>query len=226
MDFETILSTLKELNVWSVSARVILSVLLGGLIGLERGHHGRAAGLRTHILVCLGAAMATMIGIYSVSELGLAGDPLRVGAQVVSGIGFLGAGTIMVRNKDQITGLTTAAGLWATACIGLAVGLGFYLASILAFLAVIVSVSILVHLERSVKRRSAYGFYVELSDVSQVNPLYEDIKPLIYRMDVVPAKSGISDHVGIEIKADSAEHYEQIVTKARENQSVIISIPL
>ena len=218
--------TLKGINTWSAVFRIFLAVLLGGIIGLERGHHGRAAGLRTHILVCLGAAMATMIGIYSVSELGLAGDPLRVGAQVVSGIGFLGAGTIMVRNKDQITGLTTAAGLWATACIGLAVGLGFYLASILAFLAVIVSVSILVHLERSVKRRSAYGFYVELSDVSQVNPLYEDIKPLIYRMDVVPAKSGISDHVGIEIKADSAEHYEQIVTKARENQSVIISIPL
>ena len=226
MNFETIISTLKELNAWSVSLRVILSVILGGLIGLERGHHGRAAGLRTHILVCLGAALTTMIGIYSVSELGLTGDPLRVGAQVVSGIGFLGAGTIMVRNKDQVTGLTTAAGLWATAWIGLAIGIGFYIASVLAFLAVIGSVSFLVHLERSVKRRSAYGFYVELVDASQVNPLYEEIKPLIYRMDVVPAKSGISDHVGIEIKADSAEHYEQIVSKARENNSVVISIPL
>ena len=170
--------------------------------------------------------MSTMIGIYSVSELGLSGDPLRVGAQVVSGIGFLGAGTIMVRNKDQITGLTTAAGLWTTACIGLAVGLGFYLVSILAFFAVIISVSILVNLERSVKRRSAYGFYVELSDVKQVNPLYEEIKPLIYRMDVVPAKSGIPAHVGLELKADCAENYEQLISKTSENQSVIISIPL
>lgn len=226
MDLEAIISTLKDLNAWSVTVRVLLSVLLGGIIGLERGHHGRAAGLRTHILVCLGASMATMVGIYSVSVLGLAGDPLRVGAQVVSGIGFLGAGTIMVRNKDQITGLTTAAGLWATACIGLAVGLGFYLASILAFLAVIISVSILVHLERSVKRRSAYGFYVEITNASLVNSIYDDVRSLVYKMDVVPAKSGISSHVGLELNADSAEHYEQLIAKMRANEDVIISIPL
>ena len=226
MNFETIITTLKELNAWSVTVRVVLAVLLGGLIGLERGLHGRAAGLRTHILVCLGAALTTMVGIYSVSELGLSGDPLRVGAQVVSGIGFLGAGTIMVRNKDQITGLTTAAGLWATASIGLAIGVGFYLASILAFLSVIVSVLILVHLERSVKRRSAYGHYIELNDASQVNIIYDEMRSLVYRMDVVPAKSGLSNHVGIEIRTDSTEHYEQIVSKAKDNEHIIISIPI
>ena len=180
---ETVITTLKELNPISVALRVLLSVFLGGFIGLERGHHGRAAGLRTHILVCLGAAMTTMMGVYSVMILGFDSDPLRVGAQVVSGIGFLGAGTIMVRNKDQVTGLTTAAGLWATACIGLAVGIGFYLAAILAFLAVIVSVTTLVHLEKTVKRRSAYCCYIELSDVNKVTPLYNDIKPLITKAD-------------------------------------------
>ena len=213
---DKILSTLNALNIWSVSLRVVLSVLLGGFIGLERGHHGRAAGLRTHILVCLGAAMSTMVGLYSVSVLGFNSDPLRVGAQVVSGIGFLGAGTIMVRNKDQVTGLTTAAGLWATACIGLAVGLGFYSAAVLAFLVVIVSVSVLVHLERTVKRRSAYCCYIELSDVNKVTPLYNNIKPFITKAEVIPAKSGIPSNVGLEIKSDTKEHYESLIQTAQE----------
>ena len=126
--------TLKGLNVWSTVFRIFLAVLLGGLIGLERGHHGRAAGLRTHILVCMGSATAALIGVYSVSILELGGDPMRVAAQVVSGIGFLGVGTIMIRNGEHVTGLTTAAGLWATASIGLAVGIGFYIAAFVAFL--------------------------------------------------------------------------------------------
>ena len=92
-------NTLAELNVWSTAFRVFLAVLLGGLIGLERGHHGRAAGLRTHILVCLGAAMAALVGLYTVSVLGFSSDPMRVGAQVISGIGFLGVGTIIIRNR-------------------------------------------------------------------------------------------------------------------------------
>lgn len=146
-------NTLAELNVWSTAFRVFLAVLLGGLIGLERGHHGRAAGLRTHILVCLGAAMAALVGLYTVSVLGFSSDPMRVGAQVISGIGFLGVGTIIIRNRQQVTGLTTAAGLWTTACIGLAVGIDYYVAALVAFLAVMITMAIFVYLERSVKVR-------------------------------------------------------------------------
>lgn len=222
---EAVITTLRELNPISVALRVLLSVFLGGFIGLERGHHGRAAGLRTHILVCLGAAMTTLMGAYSVTILGFDSDPLRVGAQVVSGIGFLGAGTIMVRNKDQVTGLTTAAGLWATACIGLAVGIGFYLAAILAFLAVIISVTTLVHLEKTVKRRSAYCCYIELSDVNKVTPLYNDIKPLITKADVVPAKSGITSHVGLEIRSGSKELYDQLIKIAGSYCEVVMVMP-
>lgn len=226
LTMEGIISTLKELNAWSVLLRVILSTVLGGFIGLERGHHGRAAGLRTHILVCLGASISTMIGLYSVSVLGFNSDPLRVGAQVVSGIGFLGAGTIMVRNKDQVTGLTTAAGLWTTACIGLAVGLGFYLVAILAFVIVIFSITTLVHLEKTVKRKSAYCCYIELSDVHQVTPLYNDIKPLIIKAEVIPAKSGIASHVGLEIKADTEHNYEQLIDLFEKNSDIVITLPI
>lgn len=90
-----------------------MAALLGGIIGYERERHGRAAGLRTHILVCIGSATAVIGGLYVAYQLGFSNDPLRAGAQVISGIGFLGAGTILTRNGDHVIGLTTAAGLWA-----------------------------------------------------------------------------------------------------------------
>ena len=133
---------LTTLTPWSVALRILLALLIGGCIGSERGRHGRAAGLRTHILVCLGSTMTTLIGLYSTNMLGSVGDPMRIGAQVVSGISFLGVGTIMVRNRSHVTGLTTAAGLWATACIGLGVGAGFYWAALLATIAVLLMMQI------------------------------------------------------------------------------------
>ena len=109
--------------------RLLLSTILSGIIGFERGFRGRAAGLRTHILVGIGATLIVMTGMYGVENLGYAADPMRMAAQVISGIGFLGAGTILIRGKTMVTGLTTAAGLWATAAIGIAVGVGFYAAA-------------------------------------------------------------------------------------------------
>ena len=220
-----LIKTLTDLNTLSVCFRIILSVILGGLIGLERGHHGRAAGLRTHILVCLGSSMAALVGLYTVSVLGFAADPMRVGAQVVSGIGFLGVGTIMIRNGQQVTGLTTAAGLWATACIGLAVGIGFYIAALAAFVAVIITMAIFVYLERSVKSKVTYCCYIELDDVAKVNELYEEFKALISNIDVIPAKSGIPSHVGLELKANSLSHYEELLHKAELCSEVVISLP-
>ncbi|WP_459195385.1 MgtC/SapB family protein [Wukongibacter baidiensis] len=116
-----------------VLIRIILSCILGGLIGIERESVNRPAGFRTHILVCMGATLVMLTGIFmfntysDVSDI----DPTRLGAQVISGIGFLGAGTIM-REGLTVKGLTTAASLWAVACIGLATGSGFYLGSVVA----------------------------------------------------------------------------------------------
>ena len=129
---------------WSVVVRLVLAVLCGGLIGLEREHKHRVAGFRTHILVCLGAALTTLTSQYlwtyynpnwihaaeNVKNVIPAGlwtlDPARLGAQVVAGIGFIGAGTILVTKRREVKGLTTAAGLWTTAIVGLALGVGFY----------------------------------------------------------------------------------------------------
>ena len=122
---KAILDYLAEFNAVTVIIRILVAVLAGALVGLEREVHGRAAGLRTHMMVSLGAALTSLIGLYCVQKLGLSADPLRIGAQVISGIGFLGAGTILLRRGgSHITGLTTAAGVWTAAAIGLAVGIG------------------------------------------------------------------------------------------------------
>ena len=106
--------------------RCFLAIAAGALIGAERARHGRVAGMRTHILVCLGSALTAMTGVFVSTQSTLGGDPFRISAQVISGIGFLGAGMIILRHDHTITGLT-AAGVWATATIGIAIGYGFYI---------------------------------------------------------------------------------------------------
>ncbi|MBR6719617.1 MAG: MgtC/SapB family protein [Clostridia bacterium] len=121
MDWFTI-AHLEELGI--ILLKMVLAGILGGIIGIEREHKHRPAGLRTHILVCMGACLTMMISSFMVTE-GLSTDVARLGAQVISGIGFLGAGTIL-REGDRVRGLTTAATLWAIACVGLAIGIGYY----------------------------------------------------------------------------------------------------
>ena len=116
-----------DVNLIGVIFKLVLALLLGAVIGLERRLKGQIAGLRTFALIAMGAALAMLISIYIPQEyLGLKnGDPGRIAAQVVSGVGFLGAGAI-IQMKGSVRGLTTAAGIWMTACIGLAVGAGMY----------------------------------------------------------------------------------------------------
>ena len=120
------LNPLRELTTVSAIVRMLMATLVGAVIGLERSAKNRPAGFRTHILVCLGAAAAMMTGLYVFLELKLPTDVSRISAAVISGLGFIGAGTIVVTKKMSIKGLTTAAGLWATGIIGLAIGAGYY----------------------------------------------------------------------------------------------------
>ena len=117
------------LNEVTMLLRLVLATVCGGLLGFERTKKRRAAGIRTYILVCQGACAAMMTGQFVYLYVGST-DVSRIGAQVVSGIGFLGAGTILMTGYHKIRGLTTAAGLWATACMGLALGAGFYLGAL------------------------------------------------------------------------------------------------
>ena len=122
---DKIITVLREPNVYSTLFRLTLATICGGLVGLERVKKRRPAGFRTYMLVCLGAALTMLISQY-LYKSGQTTDLSRLGAQVINGVGFLGAGTVIVTGRQQIKGLTTAAGLWASACMGLAIGAGFY----------------------------------------------------------------------------------------------------
>lgn len=126
MEFLKEFAYLRDINTVSIVFRFIIAVICGGAIGIDRGRKNQAAGLRTHLLVCIGSASVMMVNQYISTYLNIGADMSRMGAQVISGIGFLGAGTIIITGKKQIKGLTTAAGLWASACMGLAIGIGFY----------------------------------------------------------------------------------------------------
>lgn len=128
------LDPFRDFTLTSVAIRMLLTVICGGLIGIERAFKRRSAGFRTHILICLGAAMATMTSLYLVLVMHYYTDLGRLGAQVIAGIGFIGAGTIIVTKRHRVKGLTTAAGLWVTAIIGLCCGAGFYEGAITATL--------------------------------------------------------------------------------------------
>ena len=229
LELEEAIDLLQEFNGVSVTVRVLLAAVLGGLVGSERGRRGRAAGMRTHVLVCLGAAMTSMVGLYSAEVLGFTSDPLRVSAQVISGIGFLGAGTIMTRNHAQITGLTTAAGLWATASLGLCIGTGFYGGVLAAFLVILVTMVALPSLERKRRTRREYVcYYLELDNVKRTDDFYEQITPVPEaEVQIVPARSGLPGNVGLELTIPADwEESQQMLEDLRKQDYILLLIPV
>lgn len=147
-DFFSMTFDMDPLTMGDVILRILLSVLLGGVVGMERGMRNRPAGFRTHILVCMGACMAILTNEFVFDAVGAPGaDPTRIGAQVISGIGFLGVGTIFMARRNAVRGLTTAAGLWASATLGLAIGVGFYFAALLATVIMFIVLSVFLKFE-------------------------------------------------------------------------------
>lgn len=173
----------RELSQLSIIARILCALIVGGLVGLERGTKNRPAGLRTYMLVCVGSCLIMMTNQYIFQFTG-AGDPMRLGAQVVSGIGFLGAGTIIVTHRNQIKGLTTAAGLWACAGVGLAFGIGFYEAAITATLGIYIILAILQRWERRVHKRIRYlDIYLEMDCTTPLNELTQGLRTLDFEIE-------------------------------------------
>ena len=158
---------LRELTVESMVIRLIFSVLLGGIIGFERERKNRPAGLRTNMLVCIGACIVMMTNQYMYQVYGT-GDPVRMGAQVVSGIGFLGAGTIIVTAHNRIKGLTTAASLWTAACVGLTLGIGLYEVALIGSMIILLVLTLLNLWDGRIHRYTrSLDVYIELE--SQVS---------------------------------------------------------
>ena len=223
---DKLIEFLRDINLVSITLRLVLAMLFGGIIGLERGKQGRAAGMRTHTLVCLGATLATMIGFYAFKNIG-SGDPLRVAAQVVSGIGFLGVGTILLKGRFQITGLTTAAGLWCSAAIGIALGAGFYEGAIITFVCAVLTVTVIHRVESKLnKKYSRFGIYVEIVSDKHVREAIDFLSSQynVTDIQVTTPRSGSAGNVGIEANVhnhDFATSPDE-VSKALESQEYVI----
>ncbi len=179
---------LRELNFVSVALRLLLSAVIGFSLGMERGRKRRPAGCRTYMLVCMGATLTLLLSQYEyymltnrwydlALEIGIRTDVSRFGAQVINGVGFLGAGTILVTGRREVKGLTTAAGLWASACMGLAIGAGFYECVVLGTVLIFLSMRFLPTIENMMVERAPFlNIYVEFESLDNIGAIIGRIK--------------------------------------------------
>lgn len=188
------------LNFWETVVRLAIAVVCGGIIGIERGKKHRPAGFRTHMIVCVGAALTMILGEYLAimtadtwNSVGISTDVTRFGAQVINGIGFLGAGTIIITGKQQIKGLTTAAGLWASACMGLAIGAGFYIGAVAGCLFILVTIIVFSRLENFILHHSRnVNLYIEcesVDDIAEITGVLRKHDVRIFDVEINKAKA-------------------------------------
>lgn len=203
----------REMNLLAVTVRLVLAVLCGGVIGIEREIKRRPAGFRTHILICMGSAITILTNIYLYQVMHLHTDISRMGAQVIAGVSFVGAGTIIVTRRQHVKGLTTAAGLWTASIIGLACGAGYVECALFVTLMVLFSELILVRLEyRLVDRASDLNIYIEYSDASTIQQLVR-----ILRQKSIPMNDMEVNRIA---DGEDRFHYSAILT-VRGSQSRI-----
>ncbi|MFA7673287.1 MAG: MgtC/SapB family protein [Clostridia bacterium] len=224
---ESVMEYLRELTPVTMVIRLLLALVIGGLVGIQRQRHGRAAGFRTHIIVCLGATLTTMTGMYLVDEIGMVNiDPLRIGAQVMSGIGFLGIGTIIITGNVHVKGLTTAAGLWSIAAVGLALGIGFYEGALICGALLVLVISYFTNFGA---KRLKIDTYIEISGCANINGTLKAIMDKGYsidNIDVQNAKSGVEGNIGFSIvigiprKTDPIE----IMNSIAQIENVVLAI--
>jgi putative Mg2+ transporter-C (MgtC) family protein len=183
---------------WNLLFRLLFAAVCGGAIGYERDHRNKDAGMKTHMILAMGAALAMMISKYGFKDAEMF-DAARVVAQVISGIGFLGAGVIFVKN-NLVSGLTTAAGLWTTSIIGIAIGAGMYMLAVVSTL-IIVILQLLLHQQRFAEAIKKYKMYLTVS---------------IHRIQV------IEDILSYFDKEDNISYHIVGITKVPEGYKVIL----
>lgn len=216
---------IREITYAAIAFRIIASIVLGGTLGLERGLKNRPAGLRTYMLVCVGACLIMMTNQY-INQLYATGDPVRMGAQVVSGIGFLGAGMIVVTKRNQIKGLTTAAGIWAAAAVGLAIGIGFYEGAILGGIAVFFVLSVIHSWDNRMHRNSRFlEIYVELTSVVNLGMFMRRVSALELEIENVQMEhddtleNGVRSFI-ITLKSSKKQNHEVLLSNIRSIEGV------
>ncbi|MBR6309412.1 MAG: MgtC/SapB family protein [Lachnospiraceae bacterium] len=216
---------IREVTYLAIIVRIVVAVLLGGILGLERGLKNRPAGLRTYMLVCVGSCLIMLTNQY-VNQVFQTGDPVRMGAQVVSGIGFLGAGTIVVTRRNQIKGLTTAAGLWAAAAVGLAIGVGLYEAGILCGVVIFFVLSLVHRWDNQMRNTSrVVEIYVELNKTLNLGDFMRKVREMGLDIDDVRTEPESSYEEGkhayiMVLKSKVKRNHEQLFESIRGIEGV------
>ena len=206
-----------------------MAIIFGGIIGYGRERERRPAGLRTHILVSIGSTLSMITNIYIYEVYNSSSDPTRLGAQVISGIGFLGAGTIIVTGKNKVRGLTTAAGLWACACMGLAIGAGFYSGAIIGCLFIASVTAVLSKLDKRININSRnITIYILVNSTKAASKLLKDIQSTNVKIsDIEISNNNVSSNdligilLGLRISGDIC-HNDFIENITNKNEVIFL----
>lgn len=215
----------REVTYMAVAVRILVALVLGGIIGLERGMKNRPAGLRTYMLVCVGSCLIMMTNQYIYQCTGV-GDPTRMSAQVVSGIGFLGAGTIVVTKRSQIKGLTTAAGLWACAAAGLALGIGFYEGAIVGGASIFLVLTLLQSWDNRMRQSGRnLEIYVELQERVPMGEFLRYVRSLNVEFNNIQIESDAALNDGVRaftvtLKSKRRESHLLLISEIRKFKGV------
>ena len=226
----SISSYLADLNMISTAVRLILAMLLGGIIGIDRGMKRRVAGVKTHTIVCLGATLVMMTGQYIslyINQSGT-GDAARLGAQVISGVGFLGVGTIIVTGQRHVSGLTTAASLWASSCIGLAVGIGYYSGAILTTVCILVVFRYFKSIDIYVENHSnVYEVYMEFESNESMSNVIKKLREEDIQVNniIIVKKKTKSQNVVIQASLDAGRwRTKKSIFRIIEEQQGVVTV--
>ncbi|GAA4653648.1 MgtC/SapB family protein [Anaerocolumna aminovalerica] len=227
INFDGIYNMLHEVNIVSISVRILLAMLMGGVLGFERGIKNRPAGFRTYMLVCIGSTLVMITNQYmcqTFTDYNI--DPARLGAQVVSGIGFLGAGTIIVTSRNQIKGLTTAAGLWVAACLGLAIGTGFYSGAIIGGIAIVIAMIFLHKVDQKIRTGGKIiDIYIEFDNIGHISSFMNyvkendlEVQDMLMNKGEIPGMDSIA--LVISLKSNKKMHHAYVIQLLSHAQGI------
>jgi putative Mg2+ transporter-C (MgtC) family protein len=229
------LDYLRQLNFVSVALRLLFAMFFGGMLGMDRAKKHRAAGFRTYMLVCLGATLTAIISQYlfvmistdwaeTAALVGRKVDVSRISAKAIGGVGFLGAGTIIVTGHQEVKGLTTAAALWASACMGVAIGAGFYECVVVAFVLMVLCMRFLSPLESYIVERARnINLYVELESLDNVGQIINCIKAQdvhIYGVELDRGREGRRPSAVFTLRLNHWMPHEQLLTAISDLENV------
>lgn len=217
---------LRDFNITSIIFRIALAMFVSGLLGFERGIKNRPAGLRTYMLVSVGACIVMLTGEYVYEIYGDAGDPTRLAAQVVSGIGFLGAGAIITTGDQKVKGITTAASIWTAACMGIACGVGFYEVVLIGSVSIFMIMVIFTYLDTMIKKSAQkLEIRIEYDDYEKRKKVYEYLNENVVNIEKIEKvsieKNGIAK---VDYELDLNGKFEEDIIAKLEILDGVIKI--